>query len=443
MSDTPLRRVKSIKVSKLFGLYDHVVNLKLDDRVTILHGPNGVGKTVLLRMIHALFRGDFLLLKNIPFDEFVVTLTDATRVTLERPKPGKRKSEPAYFRLTLRHKKDAARSVDLDAAYLESMPGRSWEIEFKSEFFAQARFANEYFKSAHVSPRSPAIPDMQLTLPLQEELSRLLHEKLPDFQRMRDEMKIHLIETQRLLYRASPHASTSLTPTVREYARAFADRLETALAEYGRRSQILDQSFPQRLLKKPGREPELGALQRRMEALEQKQAHLKAIGLLDDTPQKDFNTAALEKLDKTERAVIALYVSDTEKKLGVLDDLARRVSILLDHVNTKFRHKRLRIHRDKGFEIVGDKGVPVDLESLSSGEQHELVLFYDLLFRVEPNTLVLIDEPELSLHVAWQKRFVADLLDIVKVANFDALLATHSPFIVGDRSDLMVALDAE
>ena len=69
------------------------------------------------------------------------------------------------------------------------------------------------------------------------------------------------------------------------------------------------------------------------------------------------------------------------------------------------------------------------------------MLHYDLLFRVRPNTLVLIDEPELSLHVAWQKKFLPDLLKIVATAQFDVVLATHSPFIVGDRSDLMVGLD--
>ncbi|MGH7121406.1 MAG: AAA family ATPase, partial [Acetobacteraceae bacterium] len=73
---------------------------------------------------------------------------------------------------------------------------------------------------------------------------------------------------------------------------------------------------------------------------------------------------------------------------------------------------------------------------------HELVLLYYLLFRVRPNTLVMIDEPELSLHVTWQKRFLPDLLLLVSTVAFDALLATHSPFIIGDRSDLALALPA-
>jgi predicted ATPase len=140
---------------------------------------------------------------------------------------------------------------------------------------------------------------------------------------------------------------------------------------------------------------------------------------------------------------MALYVQDTEDKLSELDDLAQRARLLLDNVNHKFHHKQIRIDRDLGLIAEGEQCRALELDALSSGEQHELVLHYDLLFRVRQNTLVLIDEPELSLHVAWQKRFLPDLLEIVETAQFDVLMATHSPFIVGDRSDLMIGLDAE
>jgi predicted ATP-binding protein involved in virulence len=85
----------------------------------------------------------------------------------------------------------------------------------------------------------------------------------------------------------------------------------------------------------------------------------------------------------------------------------------------------------------------LSLEVLSSGEQHEIVLLYDLLFKTEKNALVMIDEPELSLHVSWQKSFVKDLLEIIKIAEFDVILATHSPYIVGKYSNLMVALTSD
>jgi len=140
---------------------------------------------------------------------------------------------------------------------------------------------------------------------------------------------------------------------------------------------------------------------------------------------------------------MSLYVQDTSEKLEVLADLARRIHLLLDNVNRKFQHKRIRIDREAGLVAEREDRTPLKLEALSSGEQHELVLHYDLLFRVRPNTLVLIDEPELSLHVAWQKRFLPDLLEVIATAQFDVLIATHSPYIVGERSDLMIGLGEE
>ena len=59
------------------------------------------------------------------------------------------------------------------------------------------------------------------------------------------------------------------------------------------------------------------------------------------------------------------------------------------------------------------------------------------------NALVMIDEPELSLHVSWQDSFVDDLKEIISIAQFDVILATHSPYIIGDHSNLMVALSAK
>lgn len=80
---------------------------------------------------------------------------------------------------------------------------------------------------------------------------------------------------------------------------------------------------------------------------------------------------------------------------------------------------------------------------LSSGEQHLIILIYELLFKVESNTLLLIDEPELSMHISWQREFVDDLLKIIELNPIDVILATHSPSIINDHSNLMVAFKAD
>ena len=49
-------RIKRVFVKRLFNLFDHDINMKMDDRITIVHAPNGFGKTAILRMISGLFQ---------------------------------------------------------------------------------------------------------------------------------------------------------------------------------------------------------------------------------------------------------------------------------------------------------------------------------------------------------------------------------------------------
>ena len=58
------------------------------------------------------------------------------------------------------------------------------------------------------------------------------------------------------------------------------------------------------------------------------------------------------------------------------------------------------------------------------------MLAYDLLFNVEPRTLVLVDEPELSLHVTWQQAFLNDIKRVAELASLRFVIATHSPQII-------------
>ena len=189
------------------------------------------------------------------------------------------------------------------------------------------------------------------------------------------------------------------------------------MAFYGRQSQRLDQSFPQRLISATDKLP-VDAIQDALKTLDNKTKKFTTMGILDRSQAHPFDMGRLENIDATQARVMTLYVSDTEEKLEVLDDLANRTELLLKNVNQKFRNKSIRLDREHGLVAISEKGEELPLDSLSSGEQHELVLNYDLLFRVPSNTIVLIDEPELSLHVAWQKRFLPDLLEIINPVRF-------------------------
>ncbi len=76
---------------------------------------------------------------------------------------------------------------------------------------------------------------------------------------------------------------------------------------------------------------------------------------------------------------------------------------------------------------------PISIHQLSSGEKQLITFFSNLIFKVKSNTsgIFVIDEPELSLHLYWQKIFVEKILDINK--NVQLIFATHAPEIIGNN----------
>lgn len=449
MATNDLLRVTHIRVTKLFGQYTHEVSLRTDDRVTIIHGPNGVGKTVLLRLVTAFLSGNISEMVKVPFECFEVVLSDDVVLGVEKAVSMVNETGEKGF---------------IGKCYLKQNDSKRVEFELKANQIDIIRWAsrlerdlpwvNRMDKNRFLDRRSDEIlTTLELLARYSDNLpgrSKKLGFSEPDWMvDIRNRVNVHLIEAQRLL-RFSPSPSERdrefweipdrYVPTVNTYARHLQKRISETLTSYAKESQALDQSFPQRLLQSAVRTLSADDLKSRMQSLENKRQQLKRIGLIDEDSNYPFDVTALERLDETRRTVMTLYVEDTGRKLGVLEELARRVEILLGNINKKFTHKSILIDRQKGFLARTDKHQPLDLDALSSGEQHEMVLLYDLLFRIKPNTLVLIDEPELSLHVTWQKSFLPDLLEIVATTGYDVVLATHSPFIVGERHDLMVPL---
>src|SRR5205823_3424720 len=124
--------------------------------------------------------------------------------------------------------------------------------------------------------------------------------------------------------------------------------------------------------------------------------------------------------------VLPIYAHDVEQKLAVFNDIAQKIEVLKGVINAHFQYKAISISKEKGFEFSTRypklRPMPLAPSHLSSGEQHLLVLLYELLFVVEPNSLIMIDEPEISLHVAWQLAFLSDLQKIADLASIDVVI---------------------
>lgn len=76
-------RLQEIRTHRLFRLFDHVIPLNMDERITIIHGPNGYGKTAILRMIAGIFESSFSALRSLPFDRLDLEFDDGNVLTVD------------------------------------------------------------------------------------------------------------------------------------------------------------------------------------------------------------------------------------------------------------------------------------------------------------------------------------------------------------------------
>jgi len=423
MSNPP--RIKSVTVKGLFNQFDHHIDFNQEERITILHGINGVGKTTLLRMINSLFNFRIYSFNEIPFTSFIVELSNGNHIRVEKRHHKTRNALEIFIN------KERINFQNLD---IESLIKRlSWITKIEDDVFYD-REKDEPLSLEEVMEQYGSL--------LGGMLSNKETVRNPDLITKIGQIPVQLIEASRLLRtvkRDEMHRRKEIiTHTVKIYAAELHQRIRTVMADYAKKTQELEQTFPFRLLKSSEHYTS-DQLNEHLVALQNKRNQLRMIGLLPVTDSAVLDATSIDNLESQHAAVMKLYVKDSEEKLAVLEDLSGKIKLLLQIINSKFQGKKLRIDEKKGLVIIGKEG-EIDPTLLSSGEQHELVMFYDLIFKVEPNTLVMIDEPELSLHVTWQNKFIDELKEIVAHSKFDVLIATHSPTIVGQNSHLMVGL---
>ncbi|HKZ76783.1 MAG TPA: AAA family ATPase [Pyrinomonadaceae bacterium] len=87
-----------------------------------------------------------------------------------------------------------------------------------------------------------------------------------------------------------------------------------------------------------------------------------------------------------------------------------------------------RIARIEKGRVVVEKasGQSHGLGDLSAGEKQLALLLIEIIRRIVPGSVILIDEPEISRHSAWQRALVAALDKITQQYDAQVIMATHS-----------------
>lgn len=117
------------------------------------------------------------------------------------------------------------------------------------------------------------------------------------------------------------------------------------------------------------------------------------------------------------------------------DGLLRPFTVLSELTAKLFRHRGIRVQA----VTLGQSVDAIDSTALSAGEKQMLSFLCYNAF--SENSIVFIDEPELSLHPDWQRRLFGILLKQQPTNQF--IVATHSPFIYTKYEDKEILLSEE
>lgn len=370
-------RLIKLQLSNLYATFNYTIPCNLDDRITILTAPNGYGKTIILKTIYSLFSRNFSFFSQLVFKKIIFTFDE--NLVIEITKSDGENLNIIQFIL----KKD-------------------------NEVIDLFRY-NEYI-GAEISEK---------------------------FLSVLQSLNVSFIQEQRLIFREDIQDNV-ITDTIEKYAKQLSGLIEITIRNYAQVSQSLDNTFLTRIFENKKTNETVEDLTNRLNLLQKKRQKLFNYGLLNIQANETKET----DIRDSDTGMLSIYISDNEDKLSVFDSLINKIELFVKILNERrFHLKRIEINEEKGFIFKTDNNIILNLTELSSGEQHEVVLLYELLFKAKQNSLVLIDEPEISLHVVWQKAFLTDIEEIIKLQKLDVIIATHSPQIIKERWDLTVELE--
>ncbi len=173
----------------------------------------------------------------------------------------------------------------------------------------------------------------------------------------------------------------------------------------------------------------------RISAFSNSQLDVQAIRTSLDSVRNKLSKSKPGRLTQQEEMLV-FYMGELVNLFSKIDELAaplRDFSTLVNRYLSPVKTARLRAS-DNRVIILDQSENEIEPDQLSSGEKQILAFFAFLLLKSSVKfKYVIIDEPELSLSVSWQKTLIDDLVTVSRAEYVVA--ATHSPFIF-ERSSL-------
>jgi energy-coupling factor transporter ATP-binding protein EcfA2 len=110
-------------------------------------------------------------------------------------------------------------------------------------------------------------------------------------------------------------------------------------------------------------------------------------------------------------------------------------------MNGFLNDKSISFKLSQGFSITNALGQTLTTSQLSSGEQQLFLLFCYVMIRRDKPSVFMIDEPEISLNVKWQRKLVQSLLDLTSGSPIQFLFASHSIELLAQHEARVVRME--
>lgn len=427
-------RITKVSVEKLFGIFDHEIPLNQDSRITIIHGPNGVGKTILLQLIRSVFHCDYEFIGEIPFEQFRIEFENGDFITVKNFKEAKI--------LSIRYDDGA------DAENPVFRPRTSISDEIANniqELIPELTGSIVDGKSHWISDADGSIFLAEDILDNYPKAHNLVYGEVPDwFVRIRKLVQVRLIQTQRL--KRDLKDNTELMRKIIYWYEIGPDELD----DLSSRNNVIE-DLSTDLISKGWKHVPFDVLLDKFKRNAKEYPNVQELSIEDEREFSDRFFVDYSSPDFHFHIILSWVLKQPKEVRDIFYETLfgfaeEALTLLYDIINERFLFKFLALDEfksltpDELFNVVARDGSRIPLSSLSSGEQHLIILYWHLLFGEHPTTLVMIDEPELSMNVVWQRNFLKDLQRIIELRKFDVLVATHSPQIIHDKWDWMVAL---
>jgi predicted ATP-dependent endonuclease of OLD family len=412
-------KLKSVRIEGFWG--ENVIETNFYQDSSIFIGRNGTGKTTFINILQAIISVDIELLYNLQFEKVILNLEHNK---LKRKIEVSKIAENLEFRV-LKYK--------IGTKIFELPMIASSEIRYSSE--RQGRLHPKYFKNIrNIKEELQGLIRLSYLSVYREQIIK--NDPFSDQDRENRGNTIDIKLTQLM---------NSLTK--------FQFQLETELSS-------LSKSFQENVLKSMLYNPDFDQvdisktinLNLRATNIGLKQAY-RGLGILDPETSDIVDEHVKAILKATE--AINNHVKDTSKPLYPNDvtplTLLRRTEKIIElSTNLEDRKKEIfkpinsylellnEYHDTKEFSfdeggkgglIITKKGSPIPISQLSSGEKQLIIILTETLIQRETPTVFIADEPELSLHIEWQRKIVPSIGKLNP--NAQIIIATHSPEIVG------------